>query len=348
MSTLAEMVGSGHEQVAYWHDRAVGLRAIIAIHSTALGPALGGCRMHPYVDEHDALRDVLRLSRGMTLKCAVAGVPLGGGKSVVLGDPDRDKSEELFRSFGRFVDTLGGRYTASVDVGTGQRDLDWMRLESAHVTLDLSGPEGDGNYLTALGTFAGIRAAAAHAFGSDSLAGRTVAVQGLGQVGWELCRLLHGAGAALVVADVREARVARAVEELGARAVAPEAILAERCDVLAPCALGGVLHERSIPALDCRVVAGCANNVLVTPRDGRRLHERGIVYAPDYVINAGGIITEACRQAGLTFSEARERVLAVHDNVARVLAMAHRDDIASSEAADRLAAERLGEAPCPR
>lgn len=342
MTTLAAMAEHGHEEVAHWYDPAVGLEAIIAIHSTALGPALGGCRMYPYAYEADALHDVLRLSRGMTYKAAVAGLPLGGGKAVIIGNPGTDGREALFRSFGRFVNTLGGRYVAGEDVGTGRRELAWMRLESAHVAEDL--PGGDMNELTALGVLQGMRATAAHAFGSDAPAGRTVAVQGLGKVGWPLCRMLREVGAELVVADVRSDVVDRAVAELGARAAAPDAILAEPCDVLAPCALGGVLDERSIPALRCRVVAGSANNVLATAEDGRRLHARGIVYAPDYVISGGGLIGDGCQREGLSFAAARERVLIVYDNVARVLDLAQRDGVPASDAADRLAEDRLAAA----
>ncbi|MBA3382055.1 MAG: hypothetical protein H0T97_09380 [Actinobacteria bacterium] len=330
-----------HEQVAYWNDQTVGLHAIIAIHSTVLGPSLGGCRMYHYACEQDALADVLRLSHAMTYKAAAAGVAFGGGKSVILADETTVKSEQIFRSFGRFVGSLGGRYTASEDVGTSMADLEWARRETIHVARDYDCPDGDMNYLTALGTYEGMRAAATRVFGSPSLAGRTVAVQGLGHVGWPLCELLHAAGADLIVTDLRADICDRARAKWGARAVAVDEILATPCDVLAPCAMGGVLDDASIPGLACAIVAGSANNVLAAPEHGRALHERGVLLAPDYVINGGGLIAEACRLEGLDFAAARERVLRVYDNVAQVLDLADSEQIAPSDAADRFAEQRL-------
>jgi leucine dehydrogenase len=348
VSPFDEMARSGHEEVLFRHDPATGLKAIIAVHSTVLGPALGGCRMYPYEREEDALDDVLRLSRGMTYKAAVAGVPLGGGKSVILGDPIRDKSEALLRSFGRFVGTLHGRYTASEDVGTSMDDLAVMRTETPHITGALSGPEGDINFLTALGTFEGLRAGVEHALGRTDLSGLVVAVQGLGHVGWPLCEMLAAAGAKLVVADVRAELVSRAGECFGAQAADPSAILTTECDVLSPCAMGAILDAQSIPRLRCRLVAGSANNVLRAPEHGVQLHERGIVLAPDYVVNAGGLIAEACQLASLDFAAARERVLGIHDTLTQVLQLAERDGIAPSDAADRLAEQRLAEATAGR
>lgn len=344
MSAFESMARYGHEQLVFWSDPSAGLEAIIAIHSTVLGPSLGGCRMHPYAREHDALEDVLRLSRGMTYKAAVAGVALGGGKSVIIGNPDTDKSEDLLRSFGRFVETLKGRYTASEDIGTNMWDLAVMAAETDHVASDYTGAEGDMNFLTALGTYEGMRAAVEHALGLDSLAGLTVAVQGLGHVGLPLCGLLRQAGARLLVADVRPDLVESAVAQFDAEAVDPEAILNAPCDVFAPCAMGAVLDDRTIPALRCRVVAGSANNALAEPEHGRLLHGRGIILAPDYVINGGGLIAEASRLEGLDFTAARQRVMAVHGNVDAVLDLAERGGIAPSDAADRYAEERLAAA----
>lgn len=344
MATLGAMIDQGHELVAYAHDRKAGLRAIIAVHSTVLGPSLGGCRMFPYATEADALADVLRLSRGMTYKAAVAGVRLGGGKSVIIGDPSRDKSDRLLRAFGRFVDTLGGKYTASEDVGTSQADLDIMRSQSRFISEDYDPAAGDMNSLTALGTFEGIRASLSFLTGNADPAGLTVAIQGLGHVGWPLCRLLAEAGCDVMVTDLAPDRVAAAAKEFGARAVEPEAILDVECDVLAPCAMGGVIDHSTVDRVRCRIVAGSANNVLASPEDGERLHERGVIVAPDYVVNSGGLVAEAARLEGEDFATARARVGIVYDNVVRVLEAARRDGVSPGVAADRLAEEILSQA----
>jgi len=341
MEPLARMAAHGHEQVAHWNDPAVGLRAIIAIHSTALGPSLGGCRMHPYASEEEALADVLRLSRAMTYKAAVAGVRLGGGKSVIMGDPATQKTDALLRSFGRFVGTLGGRYTASEDMGTCMADLDIMRTVCPHISDDYRQAEGGINSLTALGTFEGIRAALAFATGSPDLAGRVVAVQGLGHVGWPLCQMLAEAGATLIVADLSPERVHRAVAHLGARSVAPEEVLAQECDVLSPCAMGSVLDRATIGSLRCAVVAGSANNVLATDADGDRLHERGIVLAPDYVVNAGGLINAADERSGYRAERAAAAVATIRQATATVLARAAAESVTTAEAAERVAADRI-------
>ncbi len=296
MSVFSHPEFDGHEQVAFRHDQASGLRAIIAVHDTRLGPGLGGCRMWPYVSDDEALTDVLRLSRGMTYKAALAGLPQGGGKSVILGDPRHDKTPALMRAMGRFVDSLGGRYIVAEDSGTSVPDIRLMAEMTHHVggladsASIAAGRTGDPSPATALGVFIGIQAAVRAALGRDDLHGLRIAIQGVGNVGYRLARHLHEAGARLWVTDLHQPAVDRAVAEFGATPVAMAAIHALDVDVFAPCALGAVLNERSIPKIKARVIAGAANNQLAKPRDGLRLLEHGLLYAPDYVINAGGII----------------------------------------------------------
>lgn len=334
-----------YEQVVFCHDGSTGLRAIIAIHNTTLGPALGGCRMYPYASEDAAVTDALRLARGMTYKAAASGLNLGGGKSVIIGDPQKDKSEALFRSFGRYIETLGGRYITAEDVGTSPEDMANIQVETSFVVgVDKTyGGSGDPSPFTALGVFQGMRACAEERFGTDSLAGRTVAVQGLGHVGYHLCRLLSEAGARLVVADVREESVERVVREFGAEAVEPGEILSVECDVFAPCALGGVLDDRTVPQLRCKVVAGSANNVLLEPRHGEMLAKRGILYAPDYVINAGGVINVADELEGYNEQRATKRVMRIFESIKAVIEVAKRDGVPTHVAADTLAIERVEE-----
>lgn len=278
-----------YETILTCDDPESGLRAVVAIHDTTLGPALGGCRMWSYGNEREALDDALRLARGMTYKAAVAGLPLGGGKSVIIGDPRRDKTPELFRAFGRMIDHLNGRYITGEDVGTSVEDMEIVRQETSHVAGLASG-SGDPSPVTASGVFHGIRAAVRHRVGSDDLNGMCVAVQGTGHVGYHLCRMLRGAGADLVVTDVSELALERAVVEFGAQAVSPDAIYDTSADVFAPCALGGSINKDTASRLRVAIVAGAANNQLADPTDGVALHRRGILYAPDYVINAGGLI----------------------------------------------------------
>ncbi len=327
MSVFSHPEFDGHEHVAFHHDAASGLRAIIAVHNTRLGCGLGGCRMFPYGSDDDALTDVLRLSRGMTYKAALAGLPQGGGKSVIIGDPRRDKTPQLIRAMGRFVDMLGGRYVVAEDSGTSVPDIRLMAEVTRHIggladeASVAAGRTGDPSPATALGTFIGLRAAVRAALGRDDLRGLRVAIQGVGNVGYRLAKHLHDAGAVLWVTDLHAPAVDRAVAEFGATAVAMDAIHALDVDVFAPCALGAILNERSIPQIRAKVIAGAANNQLATPADGRRVLEQGLLYAPDYVINAGGIIDihyegpgydEAVVHAhlqriGLTLSEIFER-----------------------------------------
>ncbi|MDP9487124.1 MAG: leucine dehydrogenase [Actinomycetota bacterium] len=331
------------EQLVFCRDGVTGLRAIIAIHDTTLGPALGGCRMWPYRNEEEAVVDVLRLARGMTYKAAVSGLNLGGGKSVIVGNPDQDKSGALFRAFGRFVDSLGGRYIVAEDVGTSPEDMEHVRSETPYVVgLDVArGGSGDPSPFTALGVLAGMHACAEEAFGSPSLSGLTVAVQGLGHVGYRLCRLLHEEGARLVVADLHPEAVERAAREFEARPVGPGEILSVPCDILAPCALGAVVNDETLPDLKCAIVAGSANNVLAEGRHGEALAARGILYAPDYVINAGGLINVAAELEGYDEERARERVARIYDSVKNVIGISKRDGVPTNVAADRLALERL-------
>jgi leucine dehydrogenase len=333
-----------YEQLVFCHDKATGLRAIIAIHDTTLGPALGGCRMYPYPTEEEAMVDVLRLARGMTYKAAASGLNLGGGKSVIIGDPQTDKSEALFRSFGRYIETLGGRYIVAEDVGTSTEDANYIRVETSHVVgVDVTrGGSGDPSPLTALGVLQGMRACTEEVFGTTSLEGRTVAVQGVGHVGCHLCRLLHEEGASLMVTDVNEAAVERVVRELGAKAVDLDEILTIPCDIFAPCALGAVLNDATIPGLRCSIVAGSANNVLAESHHGEDLSERGILFAPDYVINAGGLINVADELEGYNERRAIKRVRRIEDSIRRIIAIAKRDGVPTNVAADTLALERIG------
>ena len=333
-----------YEQVVFCHDISTDLRAIIAIHNTTLGPALGGCRMYPYATEDEAVTDALRLARGMTYKAAASGLNLGGGKSVIIGDPRKDKSEALFRSFGRYIQTLGGRYITAEDVGTSIEDMENIRLETSHVVgVDVThGGSGDPSPFTALGVKQGMLACVEEAFGAPSLEGRTVAVQGLGHVGYRLCELLHAEGARPIVTDLNPSLVEEAAREFGAKPVEPDEILSIPCDVLTPCALGAVINDESLPKLRCSIVAGSANNVLAESHHGEALYERGILYAPDYVTNAGGLINVADELEGYNRQRATKRVMRIQDSVRRIIAISKRDEVPTNVAADTLALERIG------
>ena len=343
MQVFEKLAEYRYEQLVFCHDKATGLRAVIAIHDTTLGPALGGCRMYPYDSEDEAVVDVLRLARGMTYKAAASGLNLGGGKSVIIGDPERHKSEELFRSFGRYLETLGGRYIVAEDVGTSTEDMENIRIETSHVVgVDVThGGSGDPSPFTALGVLQGMKACAEEVFGDASLEGRTVAVQGLGHVGWHLCELLHEEGAGLFVSDLREEVVEQAQQELGAKPIEPDEILSIPCDVFAPCALGAVVNDETLPNFRCSIVAGSANNVLLEPRHGEALAKRGILYAPDYVINAGGLINVADELEGYNEKRATKRVMRIYDSVRSIIAIAKRDGVPTHVAADTLALERI-------
>ena len=334
-----------YEQILFCHDRSSGLRAIIAIHSTRLGPALGGTRFHPYPDEEAALEDVLRLSRGMTYKSAAAGLDLGGGKAVIIGDPRRDRSEALLRSFGRHIGSLGGRYITAEDVGTTQADMDLLRRETRWVsgTSEAMGGSGDPSPATAWGLFHAITAALDHV-GSSTVEGAHVVVGGVGKVGGATVEHLVGHGARVTVADVDADRTAALAERLGVDVVDPSEAHRVPCDVLSPNALGGGLNERTIPELRCRVVCGAANNQLaVEDEDAARLQEAGILYCPDFVVNAGGVINiaEELAPGGYHHDLAYARVARVGDNLRAVLDTARAKGITTERAADRVAERRI-------
>jgi leucine dehydrogenase len=346
--SLFELLGQyGHEQVSFASDAASGYRGIVAIHNTVLGPALGGTRFWHYADAAEALRDVLRLSRAMTYKAAVAGLDLGGGKSVIIGDPETADREAVFLAHGRHVEYLGGRYITAEDVGTSPADMAIIRRVTAHV-VGLPGKSGDPSPVTAFGVYRGMKACARFRWGRDDLSGKTVAVQGVGHVGYSLCRYLHAEGARLVVTDVAAEKVERAVREFGARAVEPEAIYDVPADIFAPCALGGCINAATVHRLRVEIVAGGANNQLAEERFGDELEARGITYAPDYAINAGGLISVNAELRGWSAEQAHAKAERIYDTILHVLAIAREEGIPSYRAADRLAERRLAEAAAQR
>lgn len=342
-SPLALMVTEGFEEVAYGHDPGTGLQAIVAVHSTVLGPALGGTRFWPYPDETAALVDVCRLAKGMTYKHAAAGLHQGGGKAVILGDPARLRTDELIAAYARFVDGLGGRYITAEDVGTTQADMDLVRTVTPHVTgvSESLGGSGDPSPATALGVLWAMRAVAQRLWGTTSLEGRHVVISGVGKVGSALADHLHAQGARLTVSDVRRQAVEAVVARTGAGVVAPEAAHAQPCDVFAPCALGAVLDERTIGELACAAVAGSANNQLATDEDDHRLAAAGVLYVPDYLANAGGVINIAHEQGGYDRAAAEAHIAEIHHTVLQVFELAEREGITTAEAADRYAEARI-------
>jgi leucine dehydrogenase len=328
-----------HEQVVHARDAEAGLTAIIAVHNTNLGPALGGCRIWKYASEERAVADVLRLSRGMTYKAALAGLALGGGKSVILADARTEKTPAMMRAMGRAVERLGGRYIVAEDVGAAVADMDQIACETAHVS-GTSANVGDPSPWTARGVFLAMQAAARHRWGSG-VEGRIVSVTGLGNVGSNLCRHLARAGARLIVSDIRGEAVRRVVEETGAAAIEPEAAHAADADIFAPCALGAGLNARSIPELGAEVVCGAANNQLATQDDGARLAARGVLYAPDYLANAGGLISVARVRLGMSEAEAERKLQAIPETLVQVFRSAEQQGTHPAAAADRLAESRF-------
>jgi leucine dehydrogenase len=335
--TIAEM---GHEQLVLCQDRASGYRGIIAVHSTTLGPALGGTRFWNYASDDEAIVDALRLARGMTYKNAVAGLNLGGGKSVIIGDNKTADREMIFRAHGRFVESLGGRYITAEDVGTSTADMDYVHMETDYVS-GLAGRSGDPSPVTAHGVFRAIQASAKNRWGSDDLTNRTVAIQGCGHVGYYLAKELHEAGAKLVVTDIDAERVKRVTTEFAARAVSSEEIYGVQADIFAPCALGAIINDKTIPQLKVEIVAGAANNQLLEERHGDELETRNIMYAPDYVANAGGVINVYSELAGWTSARSFRKADEIYDTILKVYAISKTEKIPTYLAADRLAEQRI-------
>lgn len=341
---ISEIQVDGYEKVARCRDAASGLHALIAVHDTTLGPALGGMRMLPYVSEDEALFDVLRLAKGMTYKSAVAETGLGGGKSVIIGDP-ATKSEALFRAMGRFVESFGGRYITAEDMNIGIPDLEIVRKETRWVTglKREAGSSGNPSPYTARGVIQGMRAVLEEAFGDDQFAGRHFLLQGVGAVGGRMAELIQQRGGRVTICDINTARVEQLCRQHGFASVPDAAHLDVACDVYAPCARGATLNDQTIPRLQCRAVAGCANNQLLEPRHAEDLRDRGILYAPDYVINAGGIINVGVEllPGGYNEAVALERIDRIYDNLKRVFEISRREGICTRESAARLAEERL-------
>ncbi len=332
-----------HETVAFFDDKASGLKAIIAIHSTALGPACGGTRVYPYADGDAALTDVLRLSRGMSYKNAIADLPLGGGKAVIIGDPAKDKTEARLLAYGRAITELGGRYITAMDVGVLPPDMAVIARATKYAAgFDMPGkPSGDSGPPTALGTFVGLKAAIKHRLGVDSAKGLTVAIQGLGKVGLNLAGRLHEEGAKLIVSDVNEAAVKKAVDAYGAKAVSADVVVTSECDVFSPNALGAILNDQTVDKLHAKVIAGAANNQLARDHHGEALKARGILYAPDYVINGGGIIRVAGQIFEWSDAEVERRVLNIADTLTQIFRRADAENRTTNAIADRIAEERM-------
>ncbi len=343
MDILTYMTDQDYEQLVFSVDRNIGLKALICIHDTTLGPALGGVRMWTYAKEEDAVRDALRLARAMTYKASAAGLDLGGGKAVLIGDPLKDKNEGLFKAMGKAVASLGGRYIATDDVGTSMQDLEWIATQTPYVTglpLHLGG-SGDSTMPTAHGVMRAMQACAQEVFGKIDLKDKVVAIQGVGKVGANLARLLHEAGARLIVADINKSALDAIVKETGASVGKPEDIATTKCDIFAPCALGGVLNSRSIPRLQCQVVCGAANNQLAEGDNGDEVHTRGILYCPDYIANAGGVINLALELTSYDEDVSYDKIEKIFDTASRVIARSKQQKISTAKAADLIAEERV-------
>lgn len=324
-----------HEQIVFCQDKESGLKAIIAIHNTNLGPAVGGCRMWNYESDDEALTDVLRLSRGMTYKNALAGLKMGGGKSVIIANPKMQDREALFRAFGRCINSLGGKYFSAEDVGVTTADIMIAHQETPYMA-GLEGKSGDPSPFTALGTYLGIKAAVKHQRGIDSLKGLKISVQGVGHVGYYLCRHLHQEGAELIVTDINQSSLDRVASEFGATVVAPQDIYHQDVDIYAPCALGATINDTTIPLLKATIVAGCANNQLAESRHGEQLKELNILYAPDYVINAGGIINVSFEK-DYDATLATKKVEEIYDTLMRIFVLSDEQDRTTASIADELA-----------
>ena len=343
MEIFEAMANRGHEQLVFWSEPSIGYRGLIAIHDTTLGPALGGTRFWDYASDAEAVTDVLRLSRGMTYKAAITGLNLGGGKSVIIGDNRTMEREMVFRAHGRAVESLQGRYITAEDVGTSVDDMEYVRMETNSVT-GLKEGSGDPSPITAYGVYRGIKACAQFLYGDDSLEGKHVVVQGVGHVGSYLCEDLAADGARLTVTDIDQGRVQRVVDDFGAAAVGAEEVARVNADIYAPCALGAVINDDTLGQLKVDIVAGAANNQLAERRHGQVLHDQGILYAPDYVINAGGLCNVYGELQGWTPEQSKKKAGAIYDTLLRIFNRAQRDEISTSEAADRVARQRIKEA----
>jgi leucine dehydrogenase len=340
MDLFEMMREQGHEQVVFCSEPAVGYKGIIAIHNTTLGPALGGTRIWNYVTEEAAVIDALRLAKGMTYKAAVTGLNLGGGKSVIIGDPKMLRREMIFRAHGRFVDSLKGRYITAEDVGTSVEDMDFVQMETQHVA-GIFGGSGDPSPVTAYGTYRGIKACALEKYGSDSLDGLRIAVQGTGHVGRFLCECLAAEGAQLIVTDIDQARAHDVAAEFEATVVAPGSIYSVDAQIFAPCALGAIVNDETLPQFKFEIIAGAANNQLAEARHGDELEKRDILYAPDYVINAGGLINVYGELNGWSADRSRRKAAEIYDTLLQLFELAKKEGLPTYEAADRLAERRI-------
>ena len=343
MNLFKELNERRHEQVSFFHDPNSGLKGIVAIHNTVLGPALGGCRMWQYENEETALVDVLRLSKGMTYKAAIAGLNLGGGKAVIIGDSKTQKTENLFRSFGRFVEGLGGRYITAEDVGTSIRDMEHVRMETNYVTgiSKALGGSGDPSPVTAYGVFIGIKACVKERLNKTEISRLKVSVQGLGHVGMHLCEYLHKAGAELFVTDIDQTLMGQAVNRFGATPVEAELINDLDVDVYAPCALGATINKDTIDNFKCTIIAGSANNQLAENNFGMELKKRDILYAPDYAINAGGLINVSNELEGYNRERVFSQAEGIYDTLSEIFHRSKKEDISTNEASDREAEDRI-------
>jgi leucine dehydrogenase len=343
---FADLENLGHEQVVFFQDKDSGLKTIIGVHSTVLGPSLGGCRMWNYASENEAIFDVLRLSKGMTYKAAIAGLKLGGGKAVIIGDSRTQKTEKLLKAFGRCVESLGGKYITAEDVGMSVEDIDIMRTQTRFaVGGSNEGGSGDPSLMTAFGVFQGMKAAIKFANLGEDLKGMRIAIQGIGHVGYHLASYLHAAGAKLIVSDIYPNQLEKVAHEFAAQIVSPEDIYKVDCEVFSPCALGAILNTKTIPMLKCKVVAGCANNQLEKDDDGLALMAKNIVYAPDYAINSGGLINVAAELDGYNKELVLGKVSQVYNTISSILSLSKRDNIQPQLAAAKIAEERLQKKP---
>ncbi len=345
ISIFEQMESKEHEELVFCHDQETGLKAIIAVHDTTIGPALGGCRMWNYATEEDALKDVLRLSRGMSYKAAIAGLNLGGGKAVIIGNSKKDKNELLFRSFGRFVQGLAGRYITAEDVGTSVKDMEWVRMETRYVTgiSRALGGSGDPSPVTALGTCSGMKATVKKHLGKDTLYGLNIGIQGVGHVGYHLCNFLKKEGANLFVTDIDNKSIERVVNEFGANPIGLDDIYDADIDIYAPCALGATLNDDTIPRLRCSIVAGAANNQLKKESiHSQMLKDRDILYAPDYAINAGGLINVANEIDGYNRDRAfRQAEDGIYDTLLAIYKRSEDDGVTTHAAALKVAEKRM-------